>query len=85
MLVIIFHLLKSVAKISFCYVTNQCENGTALFGAGNLLLLTHAGRNQAFWMLYSTLAFTQCRTPSAYLNSGFAFQPTNAIEKLSEL
>jgi hypothetical protein len=34
MVVIIFHLLKSVAKISFSYVTNQCEYVTPIvYGA----------------------------------------------------
>lgn len=35
MVVIIFHLRKSVAKISFYYVTNQCENGHLLSMAMN--------------------------------------------------
>ena len=60
MLVIIFHLLKSVAKISFRYVTNQCEYGTSLIWHGESPRADLYGPNPKPFGCYTILRSEPC-------------------------
>jgi hypothetical protein len=69
-----FSIGKMTSKINLQHAYTAIPNGHfEKDGAGNAF-------HDNMLLAWCALKTTQCRTPLAYLDSGFAFQPRNAID-----